>query len=44
VDRAAVTAIEYALIASIIAIAATSVYVAIGNHLNTIFSSVARGF
>jgi Flp pilus assembly pilin Flp len=43
-DRAGVTAIEYALIASIVAIAATSAYIAIGNHLKTIFSNVANGF
>jgi Flp pilus assembly pilin Flp len=44
VDDSGVTAIEYALIASIIAIAATSAYIAIGGNLSVIFTNVANGF
>lgn len=43
-DAGGVTAIEYALIASLIAIAAVAVYVAIGAHLTTIFMNVSRDF
>jgi Flp pilus assembly pilin Flp len=43
-DDAGVTVIEYAFIASLIAIAATSVYIAIGSSLTAIFTDVANGF
>ncbi|HJU17209.1 MAG TPA: Flp family type IVb pilin [Stellaceae bacterium] len=43
-DQSGVTAIEYAFIASLIAIAATSVYIAIGSALTGIFTDVANGF
>ncbi len=43
-DNSGVTVIEYAFIASIIAIAATSAYIAIGSHLATIFTNVSNGF
>jgi Flp pilus assembly pilin Flp len=43
-DNSGVTAIEYAFIASMIAIAAVSVYIVIGSNLSTIFSNVSNGF
>ncbi len=43
-DECGVTAIEYAFIASLIAIAAVSVYAAIGGTLTGIFANVANGF
>jgi Flp pilus assembly pilin Flp len=43
-DNSGVTAIEYAFIASIIAIAAVSAYIAIGSNLTTIFTNVSNGF
>lgn len=43
-DDSGVTAIEYAFIASLIAIAATAVYVSIGSSLTAVFTDVANGF
>ena len=43
-DNSGVTVIEYAFIASIIAIAAVSVYIIIGSNLTTIFTNVSNGF
>jgi pilus assembly protein Flp/PilA len=43
-DRAGTTAIEYALIASMISIVIAASATAIGGTLNTFFSSVADGF
>jgi Flp pilus assembly pilin Flp len=44
VDDCGVTAIEYAFIASLIAIAATAAYAAIGSSLTAVFTDVANGF
>lgn len=38
------TAIEYAIIASIISIAAFSVFISIGTSVSGLFSQVANGF
>jgi Flp pilus assembly pilin Flp len=43
-DCAGVTAIEYAFIASLVAIAATVLFVAIGGNLTAIFAEVSNGF
>lgn len=43
-DETGVTAIEYAFIASLIAIAATTGYIAIGHSLSAIFTDVNSGF
>jgi pilus assembly protein Flp/PilA len=40
VDKRAVTALEYAMIASLIAVAAVSVISGLGTHLSTTFASV----
>ena len=41
-DESGVTAIEYALIASLIAVAAISAFVTIGTSLSTTFNTVAN--
>jgi pilus assembly protein Flp/PilA len=40
-DESAVTAIEYALIAALIAVAAIAAFTLVGTNLSTIFSTVA---
>ena len=43
-DESAVTAIEYALIASLIAVVIAGAVVTVGTSLNTLFTSVANCF
>ena len=43
-DQVGATAIEYALIASFISIAAYTVFVSIGTSVSGVFSKVANGF
>lgn len=43
-DTRGVTTIEYALVASLIAIAATALYIAIGGQLTAIFTTVNKDF
>jgi pilus assembly protein Flp/PilA len=40
-DNCGVTAIEYALIAALIAVAAIGAFTVVGNNLSTTFSSIA---
>jgi pilus assembly protein Flp/PilA len=40
-DSSGVTAIEYALIAALIAVAAIAAFTLVGTNLSTVFSSVA---
>lgn len=40
-DESGVTAIEYALIAALIAVAAIAAFTLVGNNLSTTFSTVA---
>jgi pilus assembly protein Flp/PilA len=41
-DRRGVTAIEYALIAALIAVAAIAAFSIVGTHLSTTFSTIAN--
>ncbi|HMD62403.1 MAG TPA: Flp family type IVb pilin [Stellaceae bacterium] len=41
-DRRGVTAIEYALIAALIAVAAITAFTLVGTRLSTLFSSIAN--
>ena len=43
-DRHGVTVIEYALIGSIISIAATAAFITMGSELSTTFSNIATDF
>lgn len=40
-DESGVTAIEYGLIAALVAVAAVSAFTALGGKLNTVFNGVA---
>jgi pilus assembly protein Flp/PilA len=41
-DHLGVTAVEYTLIAALIAVAAIASYILIGSHLSTTFSTIAN--